>query len=58
MIGKAQALQWPFQRIDKEGCGHVVNTNPLPHIPISFTQTKTKQQKEKTMVNLSSRIAA
>ena len=58
MIGKAQAVKWPFQRIDKEGNGYADNTNPLPHIPISFTQTKTKQQKEKTMVNLSSRIAA
>ena len=58
MIGKAQALQWPFQRINKEGCGHVDNTNPLPHILKSFTQTKTKQQKVKTMMNLSSKIAA
>lgn len=59
MVGKAQATQWPFQKVEQDGSGHLDSTNLLPHIPKGYTSSKKiKQQKEKTMINLSSKIAA
>jgi putative transposase len=60
MTGKAQATSWPFQQQKNEqipGYGYVDNVNTLSHIPTSPTTT-TKQQKEKMMMDLSSKIAA
>jgi putative transposase len=59
MVGKVQAVQWPFQKDEQNGFGHSGSANTLPLIPKSYvTSKKIKQQKDKIMMNLSSKIAA
>ena len=64
MVGKAQATQWPFQKIqdDKEQVILGVpgsTTRGLPLTPTKHVKVeKTRQKKEKTTVNLSSKVAA
>lgn len=59
MMGKAQAVQWPFQKVGGDDFGHSGSAKALPLMPKGYpTSQKTKQQKEKTVINLSSKIAA
>jgi putative transposase len=59
MVGKALATQWPFQKIEQDGVEHWDSTSGLPLIPKDYALSKkAKQQKEKTIINLSSKIAA
>jgi putative transposase len=64
MKGIGQAIQWPFQKVEQDGFAQDIFVNDgsasatIIHKTYAAPKIKTKQQKEKKMINLSSKIAA
>jgi len=57
MMGIAQAVQWPFQKVNNLAHGMGVNAHPMCQTN-AVPALEIKQRKEQTMINLSSKIAA